>query len=387
MWQKRNHRLLPFTGLALALFLAFASPVVAQVSDPVEDLRLTLPMRLEDIANPTPFVLQFRQEMLQKKVDALRTIPQLRRALALDEWKEDPTRVTNEKLRLIDSSMRKQVGERLTKGIREVVASGDSNSKLAVANLIAEMGPTLRAMEPLVRTGYARSLTPEVIQLAQEKDLAVRQEALRALGNLNARVKDVMPVFKGVLEKDSLGPRRLAADGLAQLVRVSNHLQKRGRSGVDTTREEVLETVQAVLENSLLGLKDEDVQVRALSLIAFQTAAQALADQIPDGFNRKEFPPEGRTLSEEEPQNHFLSPGSGAKGNARPASGPPDDSHAGVATGVFLARWPLAGQTFGHPGAGKRRQCSNAFAATGPERTERVRGKRRCEQGSASVSR
>lgn len=308
MWQFPKSRI-PFGGgLFLAWLLAGLPSLQAQGLDPVEDLKQALPMRLEDLADPTPEVVKFRRDTLEKKVAALKTIPHLRRALALEEWKDTSDRVLNPDLQKIDAELRGQIAQRLIGALREVIKSGDANSRLAVANLIGEMGPTVRALEKEGKggeapAGFAASLTPEVVELTRDKDLAVRQEALRALGNINAPAVEAAKVFQNVLKNgDSLGPRRLAADGLGQMMRVVNHLHKRGRTttGIEASLKEVVVSAQEVIRASLTGMEDEDPQVRALCLVAFQTAAQALAEQVPDPFPRKDFPPEGREWSAEE---------------------------------------------------------------------------------------
>ncbi len=267
----------------------------------MDDLRQALPLRLEELGNPTPAILDYRRTTLQKKVEQLRTISELRRALALEEWKENPQVISN-KLREIDADMRRQVAARLTKAIQDVIENGDSNARLAVANSIAEIGPTIRSVVDGDRAGYARTLTPEVIKLTKDKDRGVRQEALRALGNLFPRPQDAVPVFVLAIQKDAPGPKIIAASGLGQLIRVANHLQKRGRSGtgVEAYRGDVLDTTVAVLAGNGVALEDKDTAVRTLGLQNIQVAAEALADLIGDGFPRKDFPPEGRKLTEAE---------------------------------------------------------------------------------------
>src|SRR5205085_668197 len=123
-----------------------------------------------------------------------------------------------------------------------------------------------RSIEEGDRTGFARTLTPEVIQLTKDKDLGVRQEALRALGNIFPKPQDAVPVFKQALETEAPGPKTLAATGLGQMIRVVNHLQKRGRSatGVEANRGDVLDTTVAVLGVNRLGLQDKEGDIRGL---------------------------------------------------------------------------------------------------------------------------
>src|SRR5581483_12333788 len=115
MWQHqdaphgrfRPRTLLLAAGLLLALN-AWGGPARAQ-DDPVEDLQAALAIRLEDLTTQTETVTRFRRETLQKKINRLRTIGQLRRALALEEWKP------------LDTAERKQVADRFIKAVQRVI--------------------------------------------------------------------------------------------------------------------------------------------------------------------------------------------------------------------------------------------------------------------------
>lgn len=283
--------------LALAMS-AFASP--ARAHDPVEELR-----RVIAAGGPTedsPEALEFRRSKIRELAEQMKTIGQLRRALVLDEWKVDPDRVVNEGVRVVDTEMRKMIGERLKAALEKTAAEGSANARLAVANTIAEMGPTVRAIEPLEKGGFTRSLEPLVAKLSRDPDLAVRQEALRAIGNINAPPKDVADVVRKVFKDDpAVGPRRLAADGLQQMIKVVTHLQKRGQTatGVAANRKDLVDVLQHIAPVAALGVKDPDPEVRMLSLQSVQAAAQALAEllEVPEGLGRRNFPPPGRVLN------------------------------------------------------------------------------------------
>ena len=218
---------------------------------------------------------------MKEAIEQMRTIGQLRRALVLDEWKVDPKRVINEPLRDLDVELRTVVGNRLTKMLKKAADRGDANARLAVANTIAEMGPTVRPLDPKDRFGYTRTLYPIVVQLTKDDDLGVRQEALRALSNINAEPKEAVRVFRETLQRDpQIGPRRLAADGLEQMVKVVNFLQSRGQagSGVDATREDLLDVILAIGPVAAVALEDTDTEVRMLGLLAVEQSAQTLSD-------------------------------------------------------------------------------------------------------------
>jgi hypothetical protein len=183
------------------LTLAFASALAptARAADPVDELRQILPMPLDEQQKPSGEVIEFRRATLQKKVDELKTIGELRRALGLEEW--EGNQGANKELRELDAGMRRQIGTRLAKAFQDTVKNGNVDSRLAVAVAIADIGPTIRSIVEGDRHGYARSLTPEVIELTKDKDLGVRQQALRALGSIFASPKDAVPVFKAALAK------------------------------------------------------------------------------------------------------------------------------------------------------------------------------------------
>src|SRR5207248_1392936 len=130
-----------------------------------------------------------------------------------------------------DETWRKVVGKRLTAALTEAAKSPQENVRLAVANLIAEMGPTVQALEATERGGFARSLTGLVIALARDPALAVRQEALRALGTINADPDRAAPVLGNALKtEENVEARRMAADSLRRLVRVATNLNKKLQS-------------------------------------------------------------------------------------------------------------------------------------------------------------
>ena len=329
MRQHRTNRLI----LTLVLGALFGWLTLAGRSwsapDPVEDLRDALFIRQEDRRDASAAVLLFRRETLQKRIDALRTISDLRRALM--DWREDVDLAG--KIQDLDEEMRAQVGRRLKNALEKVAKKGDATSRMAVANLIAEMGPTVRGLLPEKQPktkeekeqqerdswgGFTRSLTPTVIELAHDRDLDVRRMALRALGTINADPRLAVPVFKKVLETPARGAEaedlhRLAAGGLVQMIKVASalpvtkrfpgELPKRAATrgaGVFITPEELVETASLVVSGAAVGLREPDFQVRLLCLEAFQKAASALGE-FPGAIDaKKDFPPAGRALTDDE---------------------------------------------------------------------------------------
>src|SRR5262245_12966093 len=297
-------------GLAIALAaLTLTGLTPAAPPDPVEDLRQALPMRPEDMRKATQAILDHRDKTLKKLAAQLRTVGELRRALALSEWKEQPTQ--DRALVQIDNAVRNEIGARFRSAIEQIVEHGDSTSRLAVANMIAELGPNVRALKPDVKMredpgGFTRTLAPLVIKLARDarddkakRSLAVRQEALRALGSINADPLLAVPALQEALSDPEPGPRRIAADALGQVIRVVSHLQKRTSSdtGVIAFRPDVVRAASQVLAASRQGLKDPDPQVVTLLLDATREAGTALGDMAGQPFSKTDFPPPGRPLT------------------------------------------------------------------------------------------
>ncbi len=289
--------------LAILLIAAFAMALPRARADAVDDLRQALPLRLLEQVKLSPAFLENRREILEAKVKNLKTIGDLRRALALEEWKDNPGgQVINEELRAIDADMRKLVAQRLTKAIRIEVEKGDAAIRMALAILICEIGPTIRSADG-DKKGFARSLTKEVIQLAQDKNYAVRQQALRALGNIFPDSKEASAVFQTALEKENPELKLLAAKGLGQLIRNVDFLQKQkgtSASGVEADQGDVLEAVLAVLGANGAGLKSSDPRVRAESLRNIQAGADAMVGIIKNPFLAGIFPSESRRLTPDE---------------------------------------------------------------------------------------
>jgi HEAT repeat protein len=288
--------------VATLVFAALAFVLVAaQGYDPVEELRQTLPR--DDVPNPTDAMKQFRRDTLGQRINELKTISELRRALALTEWRDDPLRpAVDPDVRRIDAEMRRQVALRLTKKLEHEAKNPNPTTRHAVANLIAEIGPTIRGLGEDMG-GYARTLTPLVVTLAGDRDIGVRQEALRALGTINAKPQEATKTIEKVLQSDpAVGPRRVAAASLGQLVTVVTHLQKPGptASHVKATVTEVLDAAVAVIRTAPVALADADPHVRRSGMEALTIATQVVSDFIDDAYAKADFAPPGRPLTEKE---------------------------------------------------------------------------------------
>lgn len=286
-----------FAILGAVATLLTCSPVV-RAQDPVDELQKSLYMRPDERRAPTEAMLDYRRTELEKRVAALRTVADLRRALIM--WKTDQDLISKDDPRVtkMDDEFRSRIGTRLRKSLESAAKDKSAYARLATANLIAEMGPTVRALQPDNLNGYARSLEPIVIELVRDADLGVRQEALRALGNINADSKTAIPVLIQALQQTDKEPeaRREAARALMQSVKVVNALQGQTKTGISASPADLTDTASRVLRGAGAGLIDPDVQVRTLCLEAIQAVAAAFA-QIPGAYKRTDFPPQGRAFT------------------------------------------------------------------------------------------
>ncbi|MCI0680703.1 MAG: HEAT repeat domain-containing protein [Gemmataceae bacterium] len=296
-----------WASIGLVVVIGLAGAGSAGAADPVEDLRQALP--LDDVANPTEAMLTFRRNNLQKKIDALKSIGALRRALVLDDWRDNPGRSADLGIRRIDADMRRQVAQRLTARLEAEARGGPADNKVAVANLIAELGPNVRALAAddkkiENKSGLGRSFLPILQVLIQDKDARVRQHALRALGNINPEPMQAGPLFGMVLKSDpSPGPRRVAADGLSQMVRVVNHLHRISpiTATVTASQAEVLDALHEAIHHGAVGFRDADSLVRQRSVEAFQAAVETLNELVPKPLPRKAVA--GRPLTDKEQED------------------------------------------------------------------------------------
>ncbi|MBM4071501.1 MAG: HEAT repeat domain-containing protein [Planctomycetes bacterium] len=296
MRQFTNRTRLAATLGTLAALLLCSSAARAQ--DPVDELQKALSMRSDERRAPTEAMLEYRRAALEKRVAALRTIADLRRALVM--WKSDPDLISKDDPRVtkMDDDFRTRVGTRLRKSLANAAKDKNIYARLAAANLIAEMGPTVRALEQGDFNGYARSLEPIAIALVRDSDLGVRLEALRALGNINADPKSAIPVLVQALQQTDkeAEARREAARAMLQMVKVVNALQGQTKTGIAAGPMDLADTAGRVLRGAGAGLIDPDAQVRKLCLEAIQAVAAAYA-QTPGAYKRTDFPPHGRALT------------------------------------------------------------------------------------------
>jgi len=307
-------------------------------NDPVWDLQQALQFRTADLADPT--ALKNREVTLEKSIQQLHTVGELRRALLLTGWRDEVNPLSTfigdvrvgklkESTELVvemDREARKKVGERLAKQIQEEATRGDATTRQALAQLMGEMGTNVRALgdeiswkgevpglhpEPRFDfdaksqkytdwRGYARRFTPVLVKLTKDPNPSVRVAAARALGKINPDVNEAVPALQNMLRGAAVSERRAAAEGLLGIIQEIGKLEKKGRTqtGVEAKREEILEVSTAVAPAAGQGLDDRDPIVRRLSLATLLEAANSLSNLIPEPFDTKNVPPRNAPLTE-----------------------------------------------------------------------------------------
>jgi HEAT repeat protein len=291
----------PGVVAAFLLSALCGSASAAPPVDPVEELRQALPFQIGD--DRRPIALQFRRDTLEKRVAAIKSIGDMRRALVLTEWKD--TLGSPRTIQEIDQFYRTKLGHNFKDALNLAVDKGDTTSRLAVATMLGEIGASVRALTPTDLSGFGRELAPILIRLTTDRDAMVRATAARALGRVNPMPGPAAAALKTLLEKGTVAQRRAAADGLVNLVLVPSSLQKKGQTqtGVEASRTDVLDAAREAVAASGAALKDTDVQVRRLAIEAMFQAASAFRELVPDAYSPTSFPPRGRPLEPGEAQD------------------------------------------------------------------------------------
>jgi HEAT repeat protein len=313
-------------GLPWLLFLAvwLVLPAMAAAQDPVLEFKkilqtkpnIDITLNLEQQAEERKKFYDAREKKIAKLIESdLTSFSALRQALMLKDWRGlEKDEVGDKELIASDAKLRARIAEKFRARVRGVVNQGDETSQAAVANLITEMGLTVRgAPDPAKPTdsdeaerernvGFARTLTDDIIKLGNSPSEFVRLHAVRALGGINADPKLAAAEFARRLAfVGNVKERRVAADGLLRLVTVAAFLNQSSltKPAVRADRADALTAAAEVVRQAPAGLADKDVVVRARCAEALHASAMVLADVL------KRTPDEGKPLPTPA-RTHFL---------------------------------------------------------------------------------
>jgi HEAT repeat protein len=247
--------------------------------DPVAELRQALQATLEDPSANSPDI-RARQETLSQRVQALRGIRDLRRALELGDWRDNEL---DPQVSSVDREAREEVVKRLLGDLRGYLARPDT--QLAAADIVAELGSGIRETYGTggrFPKGITSQLAPDLVRLTESGSPAVRTAAARALSAIDPGPELAAPALGALLRSDDAALRQVAATALRDLLQREVQLLSKGQtpSGVQSSWAEVLETGAAVVPQAANGLSDPDRTVRRSCAETLQTAAFALYDYL-----------------------------------------------------------------------------------------------------------
>jgi HEAT repeat protein len=301
------------SAVAIAVVLSGIDAAQTGSLDAVEDLRLALKP-----AARTPAELKLRQKTLDERVAKLRGTGDVRRALELAEWRDDPAA---DDAWTVDQPLRRALYDRFEKTLHEALSGDDPNAQLAAAKLLADIGPSLRtgARSPVEKVterkkvgvpggGQMRVLAPDLAKLInRSKDPTVRAAAAIALGKINP---DIMPSEPGkpveivselgnLLARGTVTERRAAAAALLNLVQgpAQQLKEKTATFGSEAWEGQAVANAKVIVPVIGPGLRDADVEVRRQAVQTLEEAALAFRARVVD--DKEEFPKD-RELTKEE---------------------------------------------------------------------------------------
>jgi HEAT repeat protein len=262
---------LPCWLLVAILWPAAAARADRFPPDPVEELRLALRAPLREPAA--------REKLLTKRVDALRTLGEIRRALQLQEWNLDEG--IDEKLQAIDRPLREKLAARFEQGVREAFKGSPIQQK-AAAQMLAELGLTVRGIQ--ARTNLSRAFTQELVNAIQQGEPSVRQAAARALGQIYPDPQVAVPALAGLLRSGNPADRVAALDGLLALLRTVTQNQTKSGNTLqpDIMPADVVGVGRLIVPVATGAIGDPDVRVRRLAAEIVLESAESLERLTPD---------------------------------------------------------------------------------------------------------
>jgi HEAT repeat protein len=260
-----QNRLVGPRGLAvLAASVLWTGISLADVAPPdrVEELRQTL-----RASNP--------DNVLTQRIQALQGLAEMRRALMLREWGPETGGVAE--------PVREQLADRFKKEASRLLKYGTDNARLAVMDMLAEMGANLRG--PSDPKGITRALAPDLAALLENGPTAqIRQAAARALGVTFPNPGVAVRPLRDLLASSNVEERRTAAHAVVAWLRVANQLTSKSENpgSVQAERSDIIQLGTAVLPLIDIGFTDADPEVRRLAAEAIEQAAAALNKQVPE---------------------------------------------------------------------------------------------------------
>jgi HEAT repeat protein len=284
---------LPLVVLAATLWAAAAAGAEPASSDPVEQLREAL--RAGRDSDTSEAALTGRENNVKLRADGLNRLPDLGRALLLEEWRDEER---DSGAGAIDRAVRAKLATRFRTGVQEVLRKGDALRRAAAANLVGEIAANARAsrFRSVVVGRMLGELAPDLAKATTDAAPSVREAAAVALSKIDdparpkarlVAVEVAVPAYKKMLAMQDAASRRVAAAALGELLRTLNDPDARWTKA--STFDDLLHVGPAVVPVLAGSLRDADPEVRRRSLEALRQAALGLADSVEETSPREQL--------------------------------------------------------------------------------------------------
>jgi HEAT repeat protein len=261
--------------------------------DPVDQLKYELRASREELRNRFPdldrqlkgadpdkereIFNKKRESLLRERIKALKTIPDMRRALLLNAWRLEEA--SNE-MAVVDTTIRLDLVKQFETAVRKALSERSIATRLAGVNSIAEVGSTPRT--PRDKSGMGHDLAADLASVIKnDPSPVVRAAAARALGQILPDPKLAGQVLGEALGSPEVAVRRGAAAGLAAMVRIITEIATSSEGALRVDLADVAAAGQAAVRAAERGFADTDADVRVLSADVFEQAASALANTVP----------------------------------------------------------------------------------------------------------
>ncbi|MCI0455763.1 MAG: HEAT repeat domain-containing protein [Gemmataceae bacterium] len=265
-WRSSSSRWLGLLVTATAILWGGVASADRFPPDPVEGLR--------QILKPAGSKPAARAAALDKQIPNLRTLSDLRRALLLQDWRDEDE--FDDAIRKVDQVSRNQVLKRFEEGVREVLARGTVSAQLAVVQMLGDQVLGEISASPRgsrIRGNVGIIFGPDMAEMVKKGEPRVRAAAARALGKMNAKAEVAVPALSDLLASGDSAQRRAAAEGLLNLVASSQNTASR-------LRDDLVDAGRRVAKVAARGLRDADPVVRRLCAEILYQAASVLRKQV-----------------------------------------------------------------------------------------------------------
>jgi hypothetical protein len=236
---------------------------------------------------------QERTRILNQRVDALRTIGDMRRGLLLNDWGASSSFDYDRPLESevgSDLQARDRLMTRFRDAVERILRGKDVLAQLAVMDLMAvtmtnlQSDATAGRNTPRDPSVIGRNFSDELSDLVEKSNNPqVREAAARTLGLILPNPQRAAKVLGDLLKRGSIPERRAAARGLLNLARGPSQLSSGNQAS--TTRQvtagEIIGAPVAAVPAAAAHLSESDVEVRRLCAQVLQAAASILENRAP----------------------------------------------------------------------------------------------------------